>query len=202
MQIPDVTQAHAIECMNDLRANFISAEEPVIQLPNNAIMPELSVMALDREISRLTTKDFFLKVTSQDEKDPVAIIESLEPLLGALMESPTGTGGDSGSDAPPAASVSPELVHFLESSDISVRILLWQRLRDAYLSIDYKPMVVSCYFKMIRLLLDELRTSITIATPRVDRQVIRTKMPSPYTRYDNEGTGDYSGFQRRLRVHR
>jgi len=171
----DVAQAHTIECMNDLRANLVAADAPVVYLQNNAIIPELSLTALDREISRLTTKDFFLKVTSQDKQDPVAIIESLEPLLAALSTNASDRGQDAGNEAQDAAQVAPELVSFLQSSDISVRILLWQRLRDAYLSIDYKPMVVSCYFNMIRILMQETKTATTSDLPQPDRQVFLSK---------------------------
>lgn len=173
----DVTQDHVIECMSDLRAVLVAAEEPSIQMQNNAIMPELSVAALDREVSRLTTKDFFLKVTSQDQRDPVAVIESLEPLLTALdgdvLTSTTSNGDDE--EAQPSHSVSPDLVRFLESSDISVRLLLWKRLRDAYLDIDYKPMVISCFFKIMKLLLDEMRTSTSTITAQHERQVLVLK---------------------------
>ena len=59
----DVTQEHVIECMKELRAILIAAKQPTIHLQNNAVMPEVSVAALDRKLTELTTKDFFLKVT-------------------------------------------------------------------------------------------------------------------------------------------
>ena len=174
----DIPQDHVIECMNDLRAIMAAVDEPSIHLQNNAIMPELSVAALDREISRLTTKDFFLKVTNQDQKDPVAVIENLEPLLTSLDEPRSPPEDEDGEDVDGTtrpSTVSHELVHFLQSSDMSVRFLLWQRLRDAYLAIDYKPMVVSCYFKMIKLLLRELKSTMSATTPQHDRQVVLLK---------------------------
>ncbi|KAF2772854.1 hypothetical protein EJ03DRAFT_324402 [Teratosphaeria nubilosa] len=168
----DVIQDHVIECMNDLRAVFVKAEPPVIYLQNNAVMPELSVAALDRELSRLTTRDFFLKVTSEDLSDPTAVIESLEPLLLALEASDTGSiSADDGEDdlSQRAPQVSPELVRFLKSSDMSVRFLLWQRLRDAYLGIDYKPMVVATHFRMMRMILDELKATTGSNLAEADR---------------------------------
>jgi len=171
---PDVSQDHVIECMKDLRATLVAIGEPVLHLPNNAVMPEISVAALDREISRLTTKDFFLKVTDKDLRDPVAVIESLEPLLHALdteVQVEDFEMLDGAEENQQRATVSPELVHFLQSSDASVRLLLWQRLRDAYLAIEYKPMVVSCYFRMMRILLDELRAPATTELPLPERQI-------------------------------
>lgn len=171
----DISQEYVIDTMQDLRAAFVNADDTTIQLQNNAVMPELSTAALDREISRLTTKDFFLKVTKQDVSDPVAVIESLEPLLAALDEEGQHETADEGtplSDATvPASAVSPDLVAFLRSSDSSIRLMLWLRLRDAYLAIDYKPMVVSCYFKILRMTLKELSTSMSGVSSQADRQV-------------------------------
>ncbi|UJO19690.1 Histone transcription regulator 3 [Fulvia fulva] len=165
----EVTQDHILECMNDLRGIFAETGELSILLQNNAIMPELSLAALDRDISRLTTKDFFLKVTDQDLRDPASVIESLEPLLEALEAARQRPGTD-GDTAEPPPGVSSELVRFLEGSNVSTRLLLWQRLRDAYIGIEYKPMVVYCYLRMARIVLDELKSAEVAALPQADRQ--------------------------------
>lgn len=168
----DVTQEHAIECMHDLRRLLIAADEPVIQLQNNAIMPEVSVDALDRELSKLTTKDFFLRVTSQDGSDPAAVIESLEPLLESLdtTRSPSVDRMSDGDEAPPA-NVPLDLVRFLAASPISVRLMLWQRLRDAYVKIEYNPMVVCCYLRMVGVVLEEIKTSEIVALDPSERLI-------------------------------
>jgi tetratricopeptide (TPR) repeat protein len=164
----EVTQDHIIECMNDLRAVLTSVEEQegdskVIYLQNNAVMPEVSLSALDREISRLTTKDFFLKVTSQDVGDPVGVIESLEPLLLSLDDiAPTADDTEeTDMDSVPAVpQVPPELVRFLQASALSVRLVLWNRLRDAYVAIDHKPMIVTTLFRIIGVILKELKANL------------------------------------------
>ena len=174
----DVTQDHVIECMNDMRTILEALGRPSIQLQNNAIMPELSIAALDKELSRLTTKDFFLKVTNQDQKDPVVVIENLEPLLTSLdddYESPRDHHSDDADETPARVPVSRELIRFVQGSDLSVRLLLWQRLRDAYLAIDYRPMVVSCYFKMIKMLLSDLKTTVSATRSQQDRQIVVLK---------------------------
>nr|XP_023907992.1 histone transcription regulator 3 homolog [Quercus suber] len=168
----DVTQAHVIECMNDLRSSLQAAGEPVIHLQNNAIMPELSIAALDREISRLSTRDFFLKVTSQNNQDPVSIIENLEPLLESLNSATESVEEYLPEDAAHAQRVSPELVKFLQGSDISIRLLLWHQLREAYKSIDYQPMIVYCYLKTMRMVLDELKLTTTADLCSSERKVI------------------------------
>ncbi|KAK5169573.1 Histone transcription regulator 3 [Saxophila tyrrhenica] len=169
----DASQDHVIECMNDLRATLAELDECSIHLQNNAVMPEISVSALDREISRLTTKDFFLRVTTQDRRDPAAIINDLEPLLVALdraSNTPRGAS-DTNDEQTPDLTVSPDLVRFLQSSDISVQMLLWHRLRDAYIDYPSSGMVVRCHFDMIRLLLTELKSKVTASTAQRDRQL-------------------------------
>ena len=169
----DATQDHVLHIMNDLRTIFDAADEPVIKLQNNAIIPELSVAALDQEISKLTTRDFFLKVTTQDQSDPVALIESLEPLLTALDQDSAEIEEAEG--VLPPVPLSNELIRFLQSSDPSIRLLLWQKLRNAYENIDYKPMVVSCYFKMIKMLLGDLKSTLSPAMQQHNRQVVILK---------------------------
>lgn len=173
----DVDQDHVLECMKDLKDTLTTAGELVIRLQNNAIMPEVSAAALDRELSIITTKDFFLRVTSQDASDPAATIENLEPLLESLYKADAESSDESErmdvEVAPP--NVAPELVSFLETSSISVRLMLWQRLRDAYNNIDYKPMTVYCYFRMIRMVIAEIKSSDTAALPPPERQKVVLK---------------------------
>lgn len=177
----EVGQDHATECMKDLRDIFVSAGEPVVQLQNNAVMPELSVAAIDREISRLTTKEFFLKVTNQDVNDPAAVIESLEPLLEALdshdlenceLNHPM----DSDADQLAASSqIPPELIEFVRCSSLSVRLLLWQRLRDAYQRIKFEPMVLRTYFRMMAMIIDEVKSMSGSELSLQDRQALVLK---------------------------
>ncbi|SMQ47241.1 unnamed protein product [Zymoseptoria tritici ST99CH_3D1] len=171
----EVSQDHVIECMRDLRSVLVASGQPAIYLQNNAIMPELSTSALDREVSKLTTRDFFLKVTDQDLGDPAAVIENLEPLLEsldpAIALNPLVADDSSESASATLSHVSPELIKFLESSHISIRLLLWQRLRDAYYAIEYTPMVVYCYFRMIRMILGELKRFEVVDAESSERQV-------------------------------
>lgn len=172
----DVSQEHVIECMNDLRALLVAAKEPMIRLQNNAIMPEVSLATLDREISKLTLRDFFAKVTSEHDQDPASVIEGLEPLLEALNPAtyPEGENVDE-LDGNAAVNPSRELVRFLQNSNISLRLSLWRRLRDAYTRIDFAPMAVYCTFRMIVLILAELKSAETKALPSPERQATTLK---------------------------
>jgi tetratricopeptide (TPR) repeat protein len=171
----DVDQDYALECMQDLRRVVLAASDTVIYLPNNAIMPELSVAAIDRKVSELTTKDFFAKVTENEMNDPAATIENLEPLLEALSARQTSSSDtDDMEDAVPQM-VPQDLIGFLDGSSVSVKLMLWQRLRDAYATIEYQPMVVSCYFRMMTMILDEVRNTAFLDLEQEERQKLVLK---------------------------
>ncbi|KAF2236102.1 hypothetical protein EV356DRAFT_513347 [Viridothelium virens] len=175
-----VPQDHVLLCLEDLKKTIKDCGSPMIDLQNNAIMPEISVSAVAREISRLTTKDFFIKVFDPYQSDPVTVIESLEPVLEASLAGRSLTASseyyDNGGSAiaevvdgvngsklhqalSPDVHVSPifdELFKFLESGSISVKLSLWQRLREAYEAIDYPSKIMSCYLRSIECLVREL----------------------------------------------
>lgn len=171
----DVDQEYALECMQDLRRVLLAADGFVICLPNNAIMPELSVSAIDRKLSELTTKDFFAKVAENELNDPAATIENLEPLLEAVAARQSKDDANNEIESCVHQAVSRDLIGFLEGSSTSVRLMLWQRLRDAYAAIEYQPMVVACYFRMMRMVLDEIRSANFVELEREERQALVLK---------------------------
>jgi tetratricopeptide (TPR) repeat protein len=171
----DVDQDYALECMRDLRRILLATDGFVICLPNNAIMPELSVSAIDRKLSELTTKDFFAKVTENELNDPTATIENLEPLLEAVAARRSKDDANDETGSAMHQTVSQDLIGFLEGSSASIRLMLWQRLRDAYAAIEYQPMVVACYFRMMRLVLDELGGAQYVELEREERQALVLK---------------------------
>ena len=158
----------------------IQGQGPVkIELPNNAIMPEISVQAAQKEISRLTTMDFFMGVFSTENNDPLTIIESLEPLLGlsvnhaklqngsatnapaletddTAMESSTWEGDRYLKTCPDAKLL--EALHFLEQGSLPLRLFLWQKMRDAYRAINYPPQVLSCDLRILELIVNHLNS--------------------------------------------
>ncbi|KAF2872169.1 transcriptional corepressor of histone-like protein genes [Massariosphaeria phaeospora] len=178
----EIAAEHVLYALEELKDMFHSSDGLLIEVQNNAVMPELSIAAVDRELARISMKDFFLKVFDHDEKDPVAVIESLEPILepiqedqsglemdqssndedqaDALSSSTVGRAVDPAADMPGARS-SPlqEMRKFLDSASVSLRLSLWQRLREAYENIDYPPKVLSCYLRTIETLIGEFSTS-------------------------------------------
>lgn len=189
----DVQQAHIIACIEEMKQHFQDLDDPVIQLQNNAVMPELSVAAIDRELAQINMKDFFIKVFDSNDEDPVNVIESLEPILEPLenvrFENNTEFSDERASNQSSAAEAetgerqrkqsvdlrqpSPviEMRNFLESANMSLRLSLWQRLREAYEKIGYTPKVVSCYFRNIELLLDSLRNQTYLGGTANHRQI-------------------------------
>lgn len=151
----------------ELKRDMLSFGDPVIVLLNNAIMPEISASALDQEVSRLSSMEFFIKIFSSDSEDPVSLIENLEPILepSSVEYTSKPTPDDSNvmddsehdylsTSAPPTHLQ--EMVSFLDRGDATLRLLLWRRLQAAYKAIDYPPKVVSCYLRSIEVIVREL----------------------------------------------
>ncbi|KAF2473329.1 transcriptional corepressor of histone-like protein genes [Lindgomyces ingoldianus] len=179
----EVQPEYVIFSMEELKAIFQSRDGPVIEVQNNAVMPELSIAAIDRELARISMKDFFLRVFDQDDKDPVAVIESLEPILEPIQEiqqtfqpdtssndedqvgsqassSTVGNTSDHPSEPQfPRPTPFQEMRKFLDTASVSLRLSLWQRLREAYESIEYPPKVMSCYLRSIETLVGEFKSS-------------------------------------------
>ena len=150
---------------------------PIIVLPNNAIMPEVSVEAADREISRLTTLDFFTTIFSSRDDNPMAVIENLEPLLALSVRATNDAAqssiayGKSDTNSTPNGDLSPEnlgdnldprlaeALQYLNRASISLKLFLWQRLQDAYSVINYPPEILSsnlwCFIIIMRHLQSE-----------------------------------------------
>jgi hypothetical protein len=180
---------HVLLCLQDLKIVLEEAGSPRIELLNNAIMSEISADAADREISKLTTMEFFLNVFNPKGDDPLAVIESLEPLLMAStnvsqrneamekrtvkdsQDSEITTIGDD-STAHPKTSDSPnaqQMVDFLDKANPSLRLSLWNRLRTAYTSIEYPPMAFLCNIRSMDIILKELRSPAYRQEQREDR---------------------------------
>jgi hypothetical protein len=191
----NVSQTHVLACMRDLKDLLESLGGPSIQLQNNAVMPEISIPAVEQELSKINMKDFFVKVFSEQQEDPVATIESLEPLLEMSLEPPRSPkeaeeangqqangheilehDAANDADSPSTLQVSEptplqEMSRFLANGSWSLRLSLWQRLRQAYIAIDYVPKVVSCHLRSIELILNEIKSSSFLESAQEPRVV-------------------------------
>ena len=116
-----------------------------IDLPNSVMMPEISSDIAEREIASLSTMDFFQKLFDPASDDPVFVIESLESLLDRSKPQDIG-----------AYQSNEHLLHFLDTANISFKLILWQRLSNAYIAIGYLPRVLVCNLERIALILEYL----------------------------------------------
>jgi hypothetical protein len=168
------SREHVISCWSDLQGLLEKAGNPTIELQNNAVMPEISASAAEREISRLTSMDFFLGLFQSDTADPVAIIETLDPVLDPVSAGVSHVSGTSetpkdSEDSPvptaEALSVVPtglrDMWKFLQSGSTSLRLFLWQRLREAYQTetVKYPSKVFSCHLKSLEIIVADLRSA-------------------------------------------
>lgn len=167
---------HSVLCYHDLihllsdGAKARDGRSRAIYLVNNAVMPEVSTAVAEREISRLTTMDFFAAIFDSSDKDPFAVIERLEPLLqlSIAQQEKKATpicddGGQSTKDPSNAIehdSTLGEALRFLDRASISLRLILWQRLRDAYGVINYPSMILSCNLRSLALIVEHISSPI------------------------------------------
>ncbi|KAK4944208.1 Histone transcription regulator 3 [Elasticomyces elasticus] len=154
----EVDKTHVLLCLEDLKALLQRADAPPVLLPNSAAMPVISVEAVDQEISRLSTLDFFTGVFDSDNSDPVAVIEKLEPILETSTRVAAKEPSELDMSNKPATQEE-QLIKFLESGDAALRLFLWRRLQNAYTAISYTPRVISCLLRAIETCLNELYTT-------------------------------------------
>lgn len=153
------TREHMIQCWALAHQKMSTANpQPQILLHNNTAMPEISPASADRELSRLTTMDAFLNVFN-DELHPATLIERLEPVIDDFQEYAVARDGDTVEvvTAPPTPAVK-SMRKFLENKGPSLRLYLWQRLRDAYEQIKYPTKVFSCYLRSIEIIVDHIQS--------------------------------------------
>ncbi|KAG7009576.1 hypothetical protein G7Y79_00002g006910 [Physcia stellaris] len=183
---------HVVLCFQDLKIVLRNAGSPIIQLQNNAAMPEVSIEAAEREISSLTTMDFFLSIFNSDNSEPITIIESLEPMLEKLTKITPNEGHnpqladhnikngaqtsleidfialDHQSVADPKVD---SMVEYIRKASLPLRLYLWQKLGSAYEAIHYPPRVLSIDFQRMELILNYLHSQEYLTTTRETRQL-------------------------------
>ncbi|KAJ4257324.1 Histone transcription regulator 3 [Fusarium torreyae] len=179
---------HILLMWTSLRDYLADEKVPTISLPNNVVMPTISPAAADREISKLTTMDFFLGLFQDDMDNPVYVIETLEPVLNPSSvcapaeESDTDTNDgedDASSSSKQKKAISDcasqslqDLWKFLHNSSTELRLFLWSRLGDAYGAIDYTTKKFSCCLKSIELIVSDLEGETYAKTAPESRRLL------------------------------
>ena len=145
---------HILGMWTSLRDFLITEEVQPLRLPNNAVMPLVSPVAAEREISKLTTMDFFLSLFQDEMENPVHVIETLEPVL-----NPSSVVTE---DEKPISDFASQSLHdlwkFLETSSTELRLFLWSRLGDAYEAIQYSTKRFSCHLRSIEMVVADLES--------------------------------------------
>lgn len=192
--IDPLSREHTILCFQELKHVLREAGSPVIKLANNSMMPEISNEATEREISRVTTMDFFLSLFNNQESNPIMIIEGLEPILEESIrrQGAVSTDVTNGDKSVPALDVekknnlSPEqpldasrkeylsqdqkqLLQFVDQANISLKDILWEKLGEAYEAIAYPPKALSCAFRRIEIIADYLGSDSFVTKSAGDR---------------------------------
>lgn len=161
----------------DLKSTLERLGSPFVELPNNAVMSEVSTEAAEKQISRLTTMDFFINIFSPSNEDPITLIENLEPMLEKSMQadscltrheknSTTNHGWEIPEDNQDGATnrntsnmQMEQMLQFLDKASLSMRLMLWRRLIDAYSILQYTPRILLCYLRCISLIVNYLGSS-------------------------------------------
>lgn len=166
----NVDKAHIVLLLEEMKAFMEKNEAESIYLPNNAAMPEISVIAIEHQLSVLSTSDFFTRVFDDDNSDPVAVIEMLEPMLDSITQSQNGSSIEPITPTGHSSQAN-ELVKFLESHSATLTLALWRRLQNAYTSISYSPKVVSSLLRIIETIESELCSSRHLDLDTSSRQI-------------------------------
>lgn len=185
-----VARDHTLACWDCLRDELSGADHD-ITLPNNAVMPEISATAADREISKLTTMDFFLGLFQEDMGEPVSVVDTLEPVLNPESVYVGSSGQtdihDDGSDGAGrkdgkvpitecASQGLRDLWKFIENSNTDLRLFLWTRLGEAYGKIEYTTKQFSCYLRSIEMVLADFDRDAYLSTPPDSRRTLLVTM--------------------------
>lgn len=160
----DISREHKILCWSDLKQILEDAGKEPLELQNNAVITEISAAAAEREVSRLTSMDFIYNLFKTDTSDPnysMAIINTLEPVLdpeGAYEKAPAEEISNTSEVADNTPASLRDMSKFLTTGGTSLRLYLWERLREAYFSLQDNSKVFSCYLKSIEIIVQALRS--------------------------------------------
>lgn len=185
---------HMLMMWTSLR-DFLTEEkvEPIL-LPNNAVMPVVSADSADREISKLTTMDFFLGLFQDEMEDPLHVIETLEPVLNpssvrvVAPDSASPTPGEPADESAEESTVKGQpiaecadqglrdLWRFLLNSSTELRLFLWAQLGLAYEAIDYKTKKFSCHLRSIEMIVADIEGESYAKLPDDSRKLSLLRM--------------------------
>lgn len=140
---------HILLCLEDLKAVIQHIEIEELHLPNISNMSIISVSAVDQEISKAKTLEFFMSVFDSDSSEPLSVILRLEPILESDID-------ESAAMSQSELEQIDNFRSFLKAGDASLTLFLWKRLLNAYTAITYNTKVVSCLLRSIETIVTEI----------------------------------------------
>lgn len=151
----EADKSHTLLCLHDLQDVLKSSSIKEVALPNISAMSSISSSALEQEISKVETLDFFMGVFDSDNSDPYSVIMKLEPILdyAERTEAQSPILSDNDRD---------QIVNFrafLDAGDASLTLFLWKRLQNAYTALSYNTKVVSCLLRSFEIMVHEIFTT-------------------------------------------
>lgn len=178
-----VDRDYIITYLQDIKVAMVSDGYPHVILPNSSLMPELSIQAVDRALSKLQTVDFFSSIFHGGEKDPVTLIERLEPILNKSLshrniaaDRPEVVKRDQALEQAAThesytliTSNENILIEFVENGGLSLKLSLWYKLRDAYTAIAFPIKVLIINFHCMGLIMNELKSNVYASMSFEDR---------------------------------
>jgi len=160
-----VDKSHVLQCLKDLQQVLQHAQTQELHLPNNVAIPIISASAVEQELSKVKTLEFFMSVFDSDNSDPEAVILKLEPILEY----------DESSQASVLSEVEREQIQnfrsFLNTGDVSLTMFLWKRLQNAYTAISYNTKVVSCLLRSVEAIVQEIYSIPVKSNHSTEREI-------------------------------
>lgn len=164
----NVDKNHILLCLHDLKDVFENSSVKEVILPNISALSSISSTALEQEISKVETLEFFMGVFDSDNSDPYNVIMKLEPIL-EYSEQPDAMS------PLPSESEREQIVNFrafLDSGDASLILFLWKRLQNAYTALSYNTKVVSCLLRSLEIVVREILASQKVEVDAAERELL------------------------------
>ncbi|KAK2738386.1 Histone transcription regulator 3 [Myotisia sp. PD_48] len=168
--VDDANRDYVLECLGSIKNAMELVGSPIISLVNNATMPEISIAAIDQEVSRLNAMGYFTDIFGSGVSDPVHLIESIEPVLDPSSVEFVAQNIENGTTDNTAFAEYQNLANFLNKGDATLRLFLLRRLREAYKSIQYPTKFVSCSLRSIETIVRELTCPTYLELASNERQ--------------------------------
>ncbi|KAI5296500.1 Histone transcription regulator 3 [Ascosphaera acerosa] len=149
--VGDYDSSHIQSSLCEFKQTLLSLGSPVVRLPNSAIAPEISVAAIEQEVSRRCCLEFFAGILAPNDNDPERVIPQLALLLDPssveVVDTTEAHGG--------VLRQYEEAARLLDAAGIDVQLYLWDRLKAAYAAIENDSAAAYCCLRQAELIMSQ-----------------------------------------------